>query len=202
MAIFLDNLNSIVQMQTLFSSIWGAVSDDLRYGIDTNGNCYRFGIDLNNNTITKYLIGTSIIEKPSDDSSSEYYGACCPQIIGNNKLYITNNNTGYIEGNNYVYSFEPENSSNPLKLLNSGKYYLLGKICKVNDSVLFSNYDSAIRYLKLVTNYEELIALKYNGEYYYPIKGGVMTAGQGDVRAGKTFIGWMGYEETGTMEVE
>ena len=29
-----------------------------------------------------------------------------------------------------------------------------------------------------------------------------MTAGQGDVRAGKTFIGWMGYEEIGTMEVE
>lgn len=201
-AIFLDNANSIVQMQTLFNSIFGAVSEDLRYAIDINGNCYRLGIDLENNAITKYLIGTSIIEKPTNAPTLEYYGNCCPQIIGNDKLYITNNSTNTGEGNNFIYSFDPNDSQNPLKLLDSGKYNILGKINKVTDAVLFCNYNSALRYLKLVQEYEELIALKYNGEYYYPIKGGVMTAGQGDVRAGKTFIGWMGYEETGTMEVE
>lgn len=50
-------------------------------------------------------------------------------------------------------------------------------------------------------DYTKVVALKYDGDYYYKQAGGILTAGQGDVRAGKTFIGWQGYPETGTMGV-
>lgn len=51
-------------------------------------------------------------------------------------------------------------------------------------------------------NTENLIGVKYKNEYFYKIKPNILTAGQGDVRTGKTYIGWQGYIETGTMEVE
>lgn len=48
----------------------------------------------------------------------------------------------------------------------------------------------------------EIMGLEYQGEFYARITAGSYTAGQGDVRKGKTFIGWQGYAEVGTMEVE
>ena len=54
-------------------------------------------------------------------------------------------------------------------------------------------------------NYDnkKVIGLKYNGDVYYKqiYPSGTLTAGQSDVKAGKTFIGYMGVPETGTMEV-
>lgn len=52
-----------------------------------------------------------------------------------------------------------------------------------------------------INDYTEVIALAYQGEYYYKRRHGLLTAGQPDVRKGKTFIGWQGYPEVGTMEV-
>lgn len=46
-----------------------------------------------------------------------------------------------------------------------------------------------------------LIGIKYKNQFFGKIKPELLTAGQGDVREGKTFIGWMGYPEVGTMEV-
>lgn len=51
-------------------------------------------------------------------------------------------------------------------------------------------------------NENELMGIMYKGNYFSRTKNHVLTAGQGDVREGKTFIGWQGYPETGTMEVE
>lgn len=48
----------------------------------------------------------------------------------------------------------------------------------------------------------EIIAIKYKNNYFYKQVAEQLSAGGGDVRAGKTFIGWMGYPETGTLEVE
>lgn len=50
-------------------------------------------------------------------------------------------------------------------------------------------------------NEEKLVAIKYKGSYWYPTLATSLSAGQPDVRAGKTFIGYMGYPEIGTMEV-
>ena len=211
-ALLLNENYSITSIKTIFSNMRAIVSSDLKYGINVNGDCYSINIDLVNYTITKTLIGSSSIE-----TSDKTY----MQIMGNGKLLLSSNYTlkynigsGYtITGKDYIYSFDPT-KNNPLTLLNSGRYLVApwgsykthniinDTLCLNNLIDAYSGIPPALHYLKLVENYEELIALKYNGEYYYPIKGGVMTAGQGDVRAGKTFIGWMGYEETGTMEVE
>lgn len=48
---------------------------------------------------------------------------------------------------------------------------------------------------------ENIIGIKYKNQYFYNVKQYNLTAGQPDVRTGKTFIGWQGYPETGTMEV-
>lgn len=47
-----------------------------------------------------------------------------------------------------------------------------------------------------------VIAVIYKNEYFTKVTPHALSAGGPDVRAGKTFIGWMGYPETGTMEVE
>ncbi len=58
-----------------------------------------------------------------------------------------------------------------------------------------------INMFNTLPDYSEVVALKYSGDFYYRQKGGVLTAGQPDVKAGKTFIGWQGYPEVGTREV-
>lgn len=47
---------------------------------------------------------------------------------------------------------------------------------------------------------EKTCAIKYKNSYWYPTLSTVLSAGQPDVREGKTFIGYMGYPEIGTME--
>lgn len=56
--------------------------------------------------------------------------------------------------------------------------------------------------IKFDINSNKLIGVKYRDKYFYNYTPQQLTAGQPDVRAGKTFIGWMGHPETGTMEVE
>ena len=48
---------------------------------------------------------------------------------------------------------------------------------------------------------EEVIAIRYKDKVYYNTQIENLTAGQPDVKKGKTFIGYMGYVEEGTMEV-
>ena len=48
---------------------------------------------------------------------------------------------------------------------------------------------------------ENIIAIKYKNQYFSKVQPQLLSAGGPDVRAGKTFIGWMGYPETGTLEV-
>lgn len=47
---------------------------------------------------------------------------------------------------------------------------------------------------------QNVIGITYKGKNYYSIPSQLLTAGGGDVRAGKTYIGWMGYPEIGTAE--
>ena len=55
--------------------------------------------------------------------------------------------------------------------------------------------------LEVFPDYSNIIALKYDGEYYYKHEKGTLTAIPQDVLNGKTFIGQSGTVETGTMEV-
>ena len=56
--------------------------------------------------------------------------------------------------------------------------------------------------IELEADLTNVIGLKYKGDYFYRQDPHILTAGQPDVRAGKTFIGWMGTQEVGTMEVD
>ena len=51
-------------------------------------------------------------------------------------------------------------------------------------------------------NTDNVVAIQYKDKYWYPTLATSLSAGQPDVRAGKTFIGYMGYPEVGTMEVQ
>lgn len=48
---------------------------------------------------------------------------------------------------------------------------------------------------------QNMIGVKYKNELYLRMKPQILSAGGGDVRSGKTFIGWQGTIETGTLEV-
>lgn len=59
-------------------------------------------------------------------------------------------------------------------------------------------------YLTRISNsvdVENIIGVIYKGKKFYSIKQGDLSAGGSDVKAGKTFIGYMGEIETGTLEV-
>lgn len=70
-----------------------------------------------------------------------------------------------------------------------------------NKSLILSNGSSKFFRSEVATDLENIIGIIYNGEKYYRIKSGDLSAGGPDVRSGKTFIGWLGEIETGTMEV-
>lgn len=68
-----------------------------------------------------------------------------------------------------------------------------------NDSkmiVKFKNEDTVATMLGNNTN--NLIGIKYKGNYFTKFSPNELTAGQPDVAVGKTFVGWMGYPEVGT----
>ncbi len=60
---------------------------------------------------------------------------------------------------------------------------------------------STIAILEQAKDYSQVVALKYQGEFFYRQAPKTLTAKQSDVRAEKMFIGASGYPEIGTMEV-
>lgn len=74
-----------------------------------------------------------------------------------------------------------------------------------NNSSLFVFNDFVLsREIENIINFgidsNNIIGVKYKGKTFYSLEGKNLTAGGGDVRSGKTYIGWMGYPETGTAE--
>lgn len=65
----------------------------------------------------------------------------------------------------------------------------------------FARGKNSLSSIKFDETLKEIIGVKYKENYFYRQTPHILTAGQPDVRAGKTFIGWMGTQETGTMEV-
>lgn len=79
---------------------------------------------------------------------------------------------------------------------NDTRIQVIAPTCNYNDKNKF------MKTLKTDIDENNLIAVKYKNEYFSKVQPQTLSAGVGDVKAGKTFIGWMGYPETGTMEVE
>ena len=113
-----------------------------------------------------------------------------------------NNNTGtvmpylqkYVYGDVYKASYIRDIYTNE-----SGTIVL----CPVaNDGISYSTSSYGIVGMTKAMDTENIIALKYKNQYFSKVEPQTLSAGGPDVRAGKTFIGWMGYPETGTMEVQ
>ena len=68
------------------------------------------------------------------------------------------------------------------------------------------NYDARpnnfFKTLEISLDLENIIGVKYKNQFFMKVAPNLLTAGGGDVKEGKTFIGWMGYPETGTGKVE
>ena len=58
-----------------------------------------------------------------------------------------------------------------------------------------------IKQLLSTVDEDNIIGVIYKNKHFSYVQPQILSAGQEDVRAGKTFIGWQGYPETGTMEV-
>lgn len=101
-----------------------------------------------------------------------------------------------------IYKVEDYEDASSIEII--GMYEGIDKFYALANLEYFIS-ETSTRYLLYYKSYTDkiLIGLKYKGATYYSniYKQGMLTATQADVRAGKTFIGYNGIPETGTMEV-
>lgn len=80
------------------------------------------------------------------------------------------------------------------------KFYDTTKFNVLGNKGIAGDNETLYRYIQGL-DISRVVAIKYLNSYWYPTLAESLSAGQPDVRAGKTFIGYMGYPEVGTMEV-
>ena len=85
----------------------------------------------------------------------------------------------------------------PVQTLNNSgnKYFNL----QISNGICINSSD--VYRLTRGINQNQTVAIKYKNTYWYPTLATALSANQEDVKEGKTFVGYMGYPETGTMEV-
>lgn len=140
--------------------------------------------------ITNYVTGgVSITEKATIDKTFDTNAGTCAFSLDDSYL-ITN-------GNIYTVDF----STNTVNLIDAQKYYIVKMLTGSNKWISSSN--SQYYYTSINFDDKDIVGVQYKGDIYYKqvYPAGVLTAGQPDVRKGKTYLGWMGIPETGTMEV-
>ena len=69
------------------------------------------------------------------------------------------------------------------------------------DNVGSSNTKYALETFTDVGEEKNIVGVNYKGQFFAKIRPEMLSAGGADVKAGKTFIGWAGTVETGTLEV-
>lgn len=173
-------------------------TSDLKYAIGKNGNIYSIAIDWYNYSMYPTLIGTC----------SEFSYVDNLRLLGDKFVIVYKQNK-----NTEIYEFKPtaqqkltllENVYTGISISNSNSSISNSNTFST-PNILFSldyNNDKILRYIHMRQSYAKLVGLRYNGEYFYKQEGGILTAGQPDVRIGKSFIGWLGYPEVGTMQTE
>lgn len=188
------------------------VTKDLMYGISSNA-IYTYTIDYANLRIyeTKICDLTCF----NDCNNNDFYLVNNDNILVRYKLLTYNESQGtdFIYEKE-VYTFDPtliEGNNGDrcfTKMKNISEYCIDPKVRIIGESLIYNycrtftyegiTYIESLQYVTTTPGYQELIGIKYNGEYFYKPKARVLTAGQPDVRQGKTYIGWMGYPEVGT----
>lgn len=172
---------------------------------------YTTSLDNNNNLITTLVKEIYLDVKLSRKTIASI------AITNDNKLFVLEGDDScYAFSTYYTYKvFELEDILNILNdennnTVNSIYNRVTNTECMlVTDNNIkifgFDLYKSSVVRLSSLVLEEDIsnvIGLKYKGDYFYRQDPHILTAGQPDVRAGKTFIGWMGTQEVGTMEVD
>lgn len=128
-----------------------------------------------------YLINTSSIKKEGI-------------IVGENKYFIF---LGSAKAEIYEINFEADEI---LTYIDSTDLVVFTKNCQIFDDCFVWQPNKGG--FSLSKDYSRIIGVKYNGDYYYKKTSDVLTARPEDVTSGKTFIGKLGEQEIGTMEVQ
>lgn len=109
------------------------------------------------------------------------------------------------DGYLYIYNIDVTKVENNSTVEANEKIYIGGYKVQTflsNLSDLFVEADtSELRKVTFDKNMENIVALKYKEQYFYKMKPEELSAGTGDVKKGKTFIGVKGIPEEGTLEV-
>lgn len=102
-----------------------------------------------------------------------------------------------------VYYIEDYTTTEKLEKILEDTYYGGDILADLNTFICNNTLTNQIFLYRTIPDETVLLGLRYNGNMYYSniYDPYTLTAGQGDVKAGKTFIGYMGIPETGTMEV-
>lgn len=160
-----------------------AFTNDGLYFVNSNGEIYSSTINYSTGEMTTNLIGNigiSPVGKAVFSKDNKFL-----LLVSDSSVYIlstdfTNNKFTIL----HIYA-----STSDLNIIANLKSFEIG-----------DNYQEII---KTVSDEKILVGLKYQGQTFYNnvFNKSRFSAKQEDVRAGKTFIGFDGIPETGTMEV-
>lgn len=110
------------------------------------------------------------------------------------------------DGYMYIYKFDVVNIADGETVTADSKIFVGGYGMQAFldnlENMLVQNSETKDLYrVNTQLDNDNLIGLKYKEQYFYNMKPNTLSAGGPDVRKGKTFIGWLGTPETGTLEV-
>lgn len=131
----------------------------------------------------KYAIYLMIVQVTADGTIEKYNCITLDGGMTNRSLQNYNNNDNGMQINSTETVIEGETYNMEISFTNG----------LVNESSRYHTVYVGVQ--------EEVIAIRYKDKVYYNTQIENLTAGQPDVKKGKTFIGYMGYVEEGTMEV-
>lgn len=181
-AIYIDHFANKFIIMTINSDKSFSISKTITYNNDIGYSCVVHAeIDPENEKLILYFVNGSHVYDATETSMEVI------DISG-----IENWEDGLnIKGSDKILQSEI------YSVLNGLKWYAANQ----NKSLIFSNGSSRFFRSEVATDLENIVGIIYNGDKYYRIKSGDLSAGGPDVRSGKTFIGYLGEIETGTMGV-
>ena len=175
-----ENHQVLAKNGEYLDNLW-IISDDGLYGVRSD-KLYSLIISYVTGTISFYETLTLPITTTGLHGSSGF----------------SKNNT-FLFTNNHIYSIDFIEKS--IKLINASEYTFVEFLPDREYLRALKNYKNI--YIMILKEQKEVVGLLYKGETYYKqvYPAGTLTAGQPDVVLGKTYIGYLGIPETGTMEV-
>lgn len=167
------------------------LTPDCLYGVNSGRDVYVFSIDYTTGKISTKNIGEL-------SGSNIFFNWAV-----DTRCITTSNNYAICNSGSTVTIYRIDFKNLTLEI-----YTTISNISNMKPLQPFSTFSyltsgNSLYLIEPIVTEKNVIGIKYNGEIFYSssYKLGVLTARSEDVRAGKTFIGFNGVYETGTMEV-